>query len=183
MAAAAAMFVAACATPAPGPATAAVDVVGGDQPFAAEGRLSARRAQDAVSVRFDWRHEPPRDWIAVSSPLGQTIAELSGDASAGRVEVRTADGRELKAADWMTLTEQALGFPLPVSGLAAWVRGGPHRGTAYTVESDPSGRVTLLRQDGWEVVYDYADAAARVPNRLRAGYPDLELRVVIEQWR
>ena len=149
----------------------------------AEGRLSARRAQDAVSVRFDWRHEPPRDWIAVSSPLGQTIAELSGDAAAGRVDVRTAEGRELRAADWMALTEQALGFPLPVSGLAAWIRGKPHRGTTYTVESDASGRVTVLRQDGWEVVYDYADEAARVPMRLRASYPDLELRVAIEQWR
>lgn len=134
-------------------------------------------------MRFDWRHEPPRDEIAVSSPLGQTIAELSGDAAAGRVDVRTADGRQLTAADWMALTEQTLGFPLPVTGLAAWIRGEPRRGAAYTIESDRMGRVTLLRQDGWEVVYDYADASARVPNRLRAGYPDLELRVVIDQWR
>lgn len=162
---------------APAPGRAYVDT-----PFAAAGRLSARHGLDAVAVHFVWSHRPPHDDLAVTSPLGQTVAELSGDASVPRVEARSADGRRAEAPDWTTLTEQALGFPLPVSGLAAWIRGSPHPGTRHTLEADPEGRVSLLRQDGWEIVYDYPDAAAREPQRLRISYPDVEIRVVVDRW-
>jgi len=154
-----------------------------DTPFSAEGRLSARRARDAVAVNFAWTHAPPNDDLAVTSPLGQTVAEMSGNAAAGRVEVRTADGKRAEAADWTTLTERALGFPLPVYGLSAWIRGAPHPGTPHTTEVDREGRVALLRQDGWEVVYDYPDTAARLPRRLSIAYPEFEIRVVVDTWR
>jgi outer membrane lipoprotein LolB len=162
---------------APGPAAYV------DTPFTATGRLSARHGREAVAVHFEWSHRPPRDELAVTTPLGQTVAELSGDAAQPRVEVRTADGRTAEAADWSSLTEQALGFPLPVEGLAAWIRGAPHPGAGYARETDREGRVALLRQDGWEIVYDYPDAAARAPLRLRITYPEFEIRVVVDEWR
>lgn len=177
-----ALLVTACAG-VPGAQRPAPEFTFADLPFAADGRLSARHAGDAVAVHFTWRHDPPRDELIVTSPLGQTVAELSGDTAASRVQVRMADGRRAEAADWPTLTERALGFPLPVSGLAAWIRAEPRRGSAYAVEADDEGRVALLRQDGWEVVYDYADAAARTPLRVRVTYPEFEIRVVIDRWR
>jgi outer membrane lipoprotein LolB len=178
----AALLLAACAglppgTPAP-PLPAYVDT-----PFTAAGRLSARHDSDAIAVHFTWSHDPPHDALAVTTPLGQTVAELSGDTSARRVAVTTADGRRREAADWPALTEQALGFPLPVADLAAWIRGAPHPGAAATFEADGEGRVALLRQEGWEIIYDYADAAARMPQRLRIAYPGFEIRVVVDQWR
>lgn len=154
-----------------------------DAPFVAEGRLSARHGSDAVAVEFKWRHAPPRDELTVSTPLGQTVAELTGDASAGVVEVRTADGRSDSAADWSALTRRALGFPLPLGGLAAWVRAAPRAGAPYTIEKAPDGRISVLRQEGWEIVYDYPDGAASRPSRLRISYPEFEIRVVIDGWR
>ena len=176
-------LLAACAGAPPGMPARGPEIAYVDTPFTAEGRLSARHGQDAVAVRFAWMHRPPRDELSVTSPLGQTVAELSGDAAGRRVEVRTADGRHAEAADWVTLTERALGFPLPVTGLVAWIRGAPHPDAAYTLEADREGRVAVLRQDGWEVVYDYPDAAARGPLRLRLSYPEFEIRVVIDEWR
>jgi outer membrane lipoprotein LolB len=154
-----------------------------DTPFAADGRLSARHDHDAVTVRFSWLHRPPLDELAVTSPLGQTVAELSGDSAAGRVEVRTADGKRWEAADWTALTARALGFPLPVSGLVAWIRGAPRPGAPFTLEADAEGRASVLRQDGWEVIYDYRDAAAQMPQRLRITYPGFEIRIVVDTWR
>lgn len=154
-----------------------------DAPFSAQGRMSARHGNDAVAVHFDWTHRPPRDDLVVTTPLGQRVAELSGDASVPRTEVRKADGTSAEAPDWTTLTERALGFPLPLLGLAAWARAEPRAGAPYTVETDAEGRVALLRQDGWEVVYDYAGATARMPQRLRVSYPEFELRVVIDRWQ
>jgi hypothetical protein len=51
------------------------------------------------------------------------------------------------------------------------------------VEVDSGGRVDVLRQDGCEIVYSYADGATRLPSRLRLLCHDLELRIVIDRWR
>jgi len=150
-----------------------------DAPFTAEGRLSARHGSDAVSANYRWTHAPPRDELALSTPLGQTVAELTGDASVPYASVRGADGRVLEATDWSALTTRALGFPLPVTGLASWIRGGPHPGSAFESETDGMGRATLLRQDGWEIVLDYADERATSPARLRLAYPDVEVRIAV----
>lgn len=154
-----------------------------DAPFTIDGRLSARRAGDAVTVNFSWRHAPPRDEFLVTTPLGQAVAEISGDAVAGRYELRTADGRHDDAPDWSALTERALGAPLPIMGLASWIMAAPRAGAPYSVEQDPAGRAAVLRQDGWEIVYTYADTLARTPVRLQLVYPDIEVRIVVVERR
>ncbi len=153
-----------------------------DVPFALDGRLAARRGGDAVTANFTWHHAPPRDDLVVTTPVGQSVVEITGDTNAQRMEMRMADGRRADAPDWISLTERALGFPLPIAGLAAWVRGGPHSGAPHWVEPDAAGRAAVLRQDGWEIVYGYVDDATRTPNRLRLAYADVELRIVVDRW-
>lgn len=148
-----------------------------DRHFVAEGRLSARHGTDAASASFRWQHAPPRDALDLTTPMGQIVAQLSGDADAHEARVKFADGRAMEAADFGTLTERALGFPLPVGGLAAWIRGGPHGATPFAAEVDDQGRVVVLRQDGWEVVFEYDEAAT--PARLRMSYPGVEVRVAV----
>lgn len=153
-------------------------------PFEAEGRLSARRGADGVSGQFTWLHEGTRDRIGLASPLGQTIAQLDGDGAGVRVEA--ADGRVTTAPAWDALSADALGFPLPVTGLAAWLRGLPRPGAPSTVERDAAGRPALLRQDGWEIVYAYADMTVPRASRLTLRYSGgeiVELRVVVDQWK
>lgn len=169
-----------CASIPPG-VPARVPAVDASAPVKIEGRLSARRGSEAMAVNFTWIHAPPRDDLVVTTPLGQDVAQISGDSIAQRVELRTADGRHDEAPDWPTLTERALGFALPVAGLGAWVRGAPHEGAPFTIEPDAAGRPGVLRQDGWEIVYAYGDDAKPMPNRLRLSYADLEVRIVIDR--
>jgi outer membrane lipoprotein LolB len=177
-----ALLVASCATTGP-PVTTFSAPTASDAPFAIDGRLSARHGRDAIAIAFSWTHTPPRDELSVSTPLGQSVAELTGDASLGRVEVRTADGRRDVASDWSTLTERTVGVPLPVEGLAAWAQATPRANAPHSVEADAVGRTGVLRQDGCEIVYAYADDSARRPSGLRVVCHDLEMRVVIDRWR
>ena len=154
-----------------------------DEPFGIEGRLSARRGNDAVSVSFVWNHAPPKDDFVVTTPLGGAVAELSGDSSTHRVEVRAADGRTDTASDWSALTERFVGFALPVEGLAFWTQGSPRPGVPQTAEVDAAGRLSVLRQDGCEIVYSYAEDSSQLPARLRMTCNDLELRIVIDSRR
>jgi outer membrane lipoprotein LolB len=173
-----AVLLAACAAVPPAPPPVATVFV--DAPFAIEGRLSARRGSDAVAASFTWRHAPPLDDIVLTTPLGQAVAEISGDASTRRYELRGADGRREDASDWNTLTERALGAPIPVSGLAAWIVAAPRPGAPHSIEGDAAGRVGVLRQDGWEIVYAYADERARLPVGLRLTQADAEVRIAVQ---
>lgn len=153
---------------------------GSDVPFTLEGRLSARHGTDALSAHVDWRHAPGQDSITLSSPLGQALAAMTRTPQG--VTLQAADGRSLSGASFDQLTQSALGFPIPVEGLAFWARAVAHPGSAYRAERDSAGRVQTLDQDGWSIVYVYADAAATLPRRVTLAYPDIELRMVIDAW-
>ena len=152
--------------------------------FDVAGRLSARHGGEALTANFRWRHSGQRDELELASPLGQTVAVLSGDAS--NVRLQAADGRVSTASDWSALTAQGLGWPLPVDGLAFWIQGAPRPGSAFSTEMGDEGRVALLRQDGWMIVYhSYTQAAASDwrPARVTLSYPDVELRIAVDSWQ
>ena len=179
-----AMFVAACAQLAPAPESTAVDRAALAAPFTAEGRLSARRGNDGIAGQFVWQHDASDDKIDLTTPLGQTIARLEGSPRGVRIE--TSNRRVDTAQDWDTLTSRAFGLTLPVGGLSAWLRGLPREGSRYAVERDAHERPALLRQDGWEVTYAYADDAATRPSRLVLGYPGvepIEVRIAVDRWQ
>ena len=154
-----------------------------DESFAIDGRLSARRGGEVVALAFAWTHWVTRDEFVVTTPIGLAVAELSSDALTRRVEVRTADGRRDEASDWATLTERVVGFPLPVGGLAWWAQGVPRADAPHSVERDGAGRANVLRQDGCEIVYSYADDSALRSSRLVLTCNDVEIRIVIDRWR
>ena len=165
------------------PTTEPVATTATDAPFSIGGRISARSGDAGIAGGFTWVHDTRHDAIDLATPLGQTLARLEGDGSA--VSVRLQDGRVEKASTWRELTERAFGVTIPVEGLSAWVRGVPHAGARFTVERDTTGRVSVLRQDGWEVVYAYAEDTSQRPLRVSLSYPGaepVEVRVVVDRW-
>jgi outer membrane lipoprotein LolB len=177
-----AVLLAACASAPPPSMRTTADAA--DTPFSIAGRISARRGDAGVAGAFTWTHDAAHDAIDLSTPLGQTLAKLEGGPNG--VEVRLPDGRTQTAATWRELTERAFGVTIPVDGLSAWVRGVPRAVEPFTIERDARGRTALLRQQGWEVVYAYADDAAERPLRASLSYPGpdtIEVRVVVDRWQ
>jgi outer membrane lipoprotein LolB len=177
---AAAMLVGACTTLPRSPATeSSIDRT--DSPFSISGRISARRGDAGIAGSFTWVHDATHDAIDLSSPLGQTLARLEGDAEG--VTVLLPDGRSQSAPTWSELTQRAFGVTIPVDGLAAWIRAFPRAGSPSRAERDDRGRVASLRQLGWDIVYAYADDAAVLPFRASLTYPGadvVEVRVVVD---
>ena len=172
-----ATIVTGCATPGTRVSGAPAAVLP-DVAFEVAGRLSARHGKEAAAANFRWNHTPGRDALTLATPMGSTLARLQGDESEVRLEL--PDGRNARAPDWESLTANVLGTPIPVRGLASWVRGSPHPRSAHDVERDAHSRIVVLRQDGWEIVYGYA--ADERPRSLRLTYPDTEIRLVLDSW-
>jgi outer membrane lipoprotein LolB len=179
-----ALALSACSSLTPRETADVADTATAGAPFDIAGRLSARRGTDGGSASFVWRHEGRTDEVDLATPLGQTLARLSGDA--GGVRAQWPDGRTLEARNWDELTERTLGVAVPVQGLTAWLRGRARAGTPATVERDTQGRPAVLRQDGWEIVYTYPDDAAPNASRLTLRYEQgqpAEVRLIIDRWQ
>ncbi len=152
--------------------------------FEAAGRISLRHGAQALTANFRWLHQGERDEIDLASPLGQTLARLSG--APGAVSLRLADGSVASAADWAALMSRSLEWALPVEGLRYWIQGMPRPGSAFEVEWAPDGVPALLRQDGWTIVYQpFARDPSGTPRpaRIALSYPDTEVRMAVDVWQ
>ena len=152
--------------------------------FEIMGRLSLRRGSEALTANFRWDHQAQDDTIDLVSPTGQTVARLRG--APGLATLQMSDGRVETAPDWNALTARALDWSLPVAGLAFWVQGLPRPDSAFATEAGAGRELSVLRQDGWTIVYlSYAPDEQGVlrPARMVLSYPDVEVRLVVDAWR
>jgi outer membrane lipoprotein LolB len=133
--------------------------------FELNGRLAARQGAEAFSGNIAWRHGRGEDELLITNSLGQGVARIVRDAKG--VVLTTAEPREYRGADVESISEQALGYRLPLQGLADAVQG---------------RSASELENRGWKVEIQERDAEQR-PKRLRLTYPGVELRLAISEWK
>jgi outer membrane lipoprotein LolB len=136
-----------------------------------------RYGSEGTSGRISWRHAPQNDDLLITSALGQGVARIR--RAGGEVEL-FAEGKEHRAPDAESLTERVLGWRLPLSGLPDWMQGRPSPGRPAEVGRDASNRIVTLVQDDWKIEYQEFDGER--PSRLRLTRPNLEIRLIIDQW-
>jgi len=146
--------------------------------FELSARVAIRYGKEAASGRIFWRHSNDADELLLTSPFGQGIARINRERDEFRLV--TGDNREYRAADAESLTEQALGWRLPLAGLSDWVqaRASPARPSEVHGDAD---RGLDLRQDGWRIAYE--EFREGRPFRLRMSREDLEIRLIVDQWK
>jgi outer membrane lipoprotein LolB len=150
-----------------------------DVEFDLTARLAARYGNEAFSGNLAWRHARSADEMLITSTLGAGVARIVRDGNS--VILTTAEPREFRASDAEALTEEVLGFRLPLAGLADWVRARPSDPGLAKTERGPEGRLRSLEERGWKI--DYLEYQGELPSRLRLTYQDIELRLAISQWK
>jgi len=145
--------------------------------FELSGRVAVRYGKDAASGRIFWRHSGDADELLITSPLGQGIARLNRNGDQFRLT--TGDKKEYRADNAEDLTEQALGWRLPLAGLSDWVQARPSPGRPSEVRGKVN-RDLELWQDGWHVAYEeFRDGR---PFHLRLSRENLEIQLIVDQW-
>ncbi|OWY37891.1 outer membrane lipoprotein LolB [Xenophilus sp. AP218F] len=147
-----------------------------DLPFAVSGRLSANLDGKGHVANFAWQHLPEYDEVSINSPLGNTVAKVLRDPSGVSL---LADGKTWQADNAEALTRQVLGWPLPLSNLAWWIRGLPAPGEAASYEADGE-----LRQQGWRIRFVRDEASSSpYPKRVEMARDGLTVKVLAQDWR
>ncbi len=150
-------------------------------PFAMNGRISIKHQETRQSAGLHWMHQVQSDEILLLNPLGQTAARVYRD---DRNATLDNGDKHYQDVDAESLMEQVLGWHLPLNGLHHWVLGMADPASPAQIERDSAGRITVLRQDGWEVRYlRYADGKPdSLPARLQLSHEDLQVQLLIDEW-
>ena len=149
------------------------------------GTLAVRPAGgDASRVTMRWRQSPDSYHVRFMGPLGVGLFEVEGTATA--VEARFPDGRRTSAASPEALLEQEIGWSVPLQGLRYWFVGAPVPDVAPSkLELDDLGRLALLEQAGWTVVYERYDTVdgLSLPERIRFSNASVDATIVVRRWK
>jgi len=148
--------------------------------FELNGRIATRYKDEAASGNVAWRHSSESDELLITTPVGSSVARIVRNGN--EVVLTTAEPRDYRANDAEALTEQVLGFRIPLTGLTDWVRGKAVEGSPASVTRDSQGRIAVLEQNGWQVEYqEYRPDG--LPTRMKLLFPGIELRLAIHEWK
>lgn len=149
------------------------------------GRISIQDHNQRLSGSFRWQHLAVSDEILLFTPLGQAVAEITKDQEG--VRLINSKLEAFYASDVESLTEEVLGWRLPLNGLQYWIQGTHSPATAAEKDLDNKDQVVAIRQDGWKIHYSsYAPAQLNqipLPKVLDLTYTDLRIRLVIDDWK
>lgn len=146
--------------------------------------IAAHSDDDGFNARLHWKQRGEAYELRFTAPLGQGVAMLSGNASA--VTLRTMDNKTYTAANPDKLLAQTNGMRLPLSHLFYWVRGlAAPLPLPQEQEADAKGRLTRLKQDGWDIEYvRYAESGGLpLPDKFLLQNKDFFVKIVISRWQ
>ena len=171
LAAALAATLAGCATPTPSPATAAVGAYRDSIDLTGSLSVSYQKHDgqpDRINGRYTWTQRPGRVDVSLVGPLNQTVAEIS--VTPDSATLTQANRPPQSARDIDALTQQALGWPLPVAGLRDWLQGYATDAQGKRIAASPANNNVYTR-DGWRLRFvDWQPGAhgAPMPKRINA---------------
>lgn len=151
--------------------------------FALTGRLGVTTNPKGFSGRVAWQHMPEKDNIDVFSPLGGKVANIIKTNE--EVVLTNSKDEHIAAPDTETLTEETLGFRLPLNGLSYWAIGRPsNTGLVEYVTWDENGRISRLKQNGWDIQYqDYEiNEGYFLPKKIVLITNELIIKLIVEKW-
>ena len=162
--------------------------------FQLRGRIAIKNAHDGGSGRFEWTQKGDQIQFELSAPLSNQTWRLEGKP--GRYTLTDSKGEPKTSRDAGALIYAASGWIIPMYELRFWVRGARAIATEPTSELDQTdenapqlsfdatGRLSMLKQNGWTVHYErYQDASdTALPIKLRAFKADAQVKVIVQSW-
>ena len=145
------------------------------QPVAADG-ITHTRDRESVSGQFslslsyeDAARADDQVSLELANPLGVAVARLS--VRRGQALLQVANQPDREADDVNSLTEQAMGWRVPVDKMALWLDGAMNgTTTASDAKFDTTGRLTEAIDAGWQLTVEAWRDDGK-PQRMRLIWP------------
>lgn len=152
------------------------------QQFSMQGRIGVQTNGKGFSGSLQWQHNSTEDDINLYSPLGSQVASIR--KTPDQVTLKDSTGKSFSATDAETLTQETLGWKLPLTGLSDWSIGRPTQSPIQNSTWNEQGLLTNLEQDGWKIEYDNYEQQGTymLPGKIFLKSDKLNLKLLVEKW-
>lgn len=150
------------------------------QSFSLKGRIGVQTDKQGFSGGLQWLHHQNTDEISLYSPLGGQVSSI--ERTQDKVTLVDAQGNSISAVDAETLTQNILGWQLPLTGLADWSLGRPTGSPIQASTWDEQGRLITLKQDSWDIGYsDYMEFEGyQLPSKIVLKSTKVNIKLIVE---
>jgi outer membrane lipoprotein LolB len=148
--------------------------------FTIRGRAAINTPTQHESVSFFWQQRGANYQLRLFGPLGIGAVQLVGNAR--QVVLSNYQGKQITAISAEDLLQQNLGWSIPVRDLRYWLWAMPTPHLAAQTLPNPPAPLQVLRQAGWQITYANYQGSPSLPHLLICQRPNLEIRLVIDQW-
>jgi outer membrane lipoprotein LolB len=151
--------------------------------FQFSGRMAIVVAEEGFTATVRWQQQMAQSAVQLNGPLGLGGASVQFDGQ--QLEVRNAQGEVLNDSAAQSELIQRLGFEPPFEELRYWLQGVPHPGSTAQELLDAEQRLSVLRQNDWEIQYPAYQAVAGqwLPARVQLTRAEVRVKVIIAEWR
>jgi outer membrane lipoprotein LolB len=199
-------WLAGCATRPPLPPVADPDLawqtrlaeLQGASDWEVKAKLAVRTHERGGQASMLWQRQMDAHRVNLYGPFGGGRVILTSDSQGATL--RDSRKQSYNAVSAEAVLYRVVGWRIPFERLQYWVLGVPAPGLDYTHTLDERGRLAILRQDGWEIIYQEYDqfAGREMPRKMSlqaagtvTGLPPddagrsrrVEVRAVIKRWR
>ena len=150
--------------------------------WALKGRLAVHDGEEGGSGHLDWQERGRAISMSFHGALGRGAWQLHADENGAVLEM--ADGEVYRAKTSSELIENGIGWKIPVTALAWWVRGITAPGNWEVRELDEHGNLLKLSQQGWKIEYSrYRESdGVSMPAKLTARRPPYTVKLIVQNW-
>lgn len=150
--------------------------------FTIQGRVGVQTEGKGYSASLNWQHSLNNDDISLYTPLGGQVANIK--RTVDKTILEDANGNSITAETVEDLTQSALGWRLPLAGLADWALGRATNRPIQSISWDEHGFLSSLKQDGWDIQYqNYIDNnGVFLPRKILLKSEKINLKLLVEKW-
>lgn len=159
----------------------------GLQQYYLHGRIAVQYQGRGYQGQIQWHQQDNQLALTFIGPLGNTLATIH--ISPEHAMLTQSDGKTLHAQDIQSLSQQALGWPIPPWLLSDWIVGRPSAAPITSSSVYASGELAQLQQDQWTIEYSqyqrypHDGNSIALPVKLHCRHPSLSLRLVLDEWQ
>jgi outer membrane lipoprotein LolB len=151
--------------------------------FALNGAMAVRSQRKSWTASVNWIQRGAGNFnIRLSGPIGSGTILINKQG--GSVSYRDGS-RTASSSNANQLLYKETGVRLPVNNLFYWVRGIPTPGAVQSAQKDQSGRLQVLRQSGYTIVYgNYTSIGdTALPTQIRLEGNGVLIKMAIKRWK
>ncbi len=147
------------------------------------GRMAVLNDDEAWHLNMRWQRQDGDYVLDLSGPFGSGHAQLRGGING--VLLKDSAQNVFYADSPDELLQKLTHFRIPVQSLQYWIYGIPDKAIKISrLELDGYGRLALLQQNGWKVVFKkYMPVAQHVlPQKIFITGFDMKVKIFIDDW-